>query len=103
MTRLWIYAGLVPIALLASSCTLFKKAEPVIKTEYVNVSVPVKVPCLKPDQVPKQPKRLSEATPQPETLTEMVGWMRATLKIWQDDYGPTAEELLKICAKLSTR
>lgn len=94
------FLGLAGIALLASSCTLFKKPEPVIKTEYVNVSVPVKVPCLKPAQVPVPPKRVSEATTVPGTLTEMVGWLRATLKQWQDDYGPTSQDLFKVCSAL---
>ncbi len=100
MIRPYVLLGLAPIALLASSCALFLKPEPVVKTVYQPVNVPVAVPCLRPDQLPKQPRRVSEATPMPDTLTEMVGWLRATLKEWQDDYGPTTQDLLQVCLKL---
>lgn len=100
MIRPYGLLALVPVALLASSCALFRKPEPVVKTVYQSVNVPVAVPCLKPDQVPKQPRRVSEATPMPGTLTEMVGWLSATLKEWQDDYGPTSQDLLTACSKV---
>lgn len=103
MTRTISFLGLVGLALLASSCAVLKKPEPVIKTEYINVSVPVAVACLKDGQVPTQPKRLTEDNPAaPTTLTEIIGRLRAKLLEWQDGYGPTVDELLTICSKVRT-
>jgi hypothetical protein len=100
MTRPNVMLGLIGVALLTSSCALFRKPEPIIRTVYQTVEVPVAVPCLKPEQVPAIPKRLVDSTPMPGTLTEMVGWLRAKLKEWQDDYGPTSQDLLTVCSRL---
>ncbi len=101
MIRTIYLLGLAPIALLTSSCALFRKPEPVLVTKYVNVPTPVAVSCLKPDQKPTQPKRLVDDNPYPPaSLTRIVGHLRAKLKEWQDDYGPTADDLLTICSKV---
>lgn len=63
--------------------------------------VAVAVPCLKPGQRPSQPTRLVTDLPvPPDTLTEMVGRLRAKLKEWQDSYGPSADDLLQICERI---
>lgn len=94
MRRLWIYMGLV----LTASCT---RPEVVPTTLSQTVPVAVIQPCLKPGQKPTQPSRLVEDLPvAPGTLTEMVARFRAKLKQWQDDYGPTTNELLTLCEKV---
>jgi hypothetical protein len=99
MTR-WIHLTLVPVALLASSCALLRTPDPVVQTVTQTVDKPVKVACLEPGQKPTKPKRITEAQPvPPETLTEMVGQLRAKItELFA--YADTADELLTICSEL---
>jgi hypothetical protein len=94
MTRPYVLLGL----LVTAACT---RSVTVPTTLSQTVPVAVIQPCLKPGQKPRQPRRLVEDQPvAPATLTEMVGRLRAKLKEWQDDYGPSADELLTVCEKV---
>jgi hypothetical protein len=94
MTRMCVCMALASIALLGA-CTGRDRIPPA--TVVQTVDRPVAVPCLKPGSRPAQPKKLTEDLPvAPNTLTEMVGRLRAKLTEWAD-YGQTADSLLRVC------
>lgn len=97
MTRTNVYLAILAASLLAACGG--RVAVPTTITQTVPVAVAV--PCLKPGQRPIKPTRLTQDLPvPPDTLTEMVGRLRAKLKEWQDSYGPTADELLQVCERI---
>lgn len=98
MTKPSICVALGLAALLAA-CGGRDRLPPV--TVVKTVDRPVAVACLKQNQRPTPPRRLSEDSPlAPPSLTEAVARFRAKLVEWAR-YGRKADGLLRACEKLS--